>query len=165
MSTITLQGNPFHTTQHPLPTPGAQAPRLLPREGRPLRDFSGRSGRKKRDPQHLSRLDTPVCAASIRRFNQEAASRKHRGPVHLHGPALAAGRFCAAEGIDKVLTASAFRSARFRGRLRRGRGGWPPARTARAWAVVVLNPAGQVTHAQLVPEITQEPDYAAALNA
>jgi thiol peroxidase len=107
-------------------------------------------------------VDTGVCAASVRRFNELAASLPETDVVNVSADLpFAMGRFCGAEGIENVAVGSAFRSdfgsdygvtladSGFRGLLAR--------------AVVVLDRDGTVLHSQLVPEIGQEPDYDAAV--
>jgi len=110
-------------------------------------------------------IDTPVCATSVRRFNKEAASLKDCVVicVSMDLP-FAQGRFCGAEGIEGVVMASAFRSPSFGRRY-----GVPvkagPLKGLFARAVVAIDPKGKILYSELVPEITQEPDYDAALAA
>lgn len=110
-------------------------------------------------------LDTPICATAVRKFNETAGTRENTVVLCISGDLpFAHKRFCVAEGIENVVTASAFRSPQFA--LDYGvimQDGPLSGLTARA--VVVLNAAGKVTHAQLVPEIKQEPDYDSALAA
>ena len=110
-------------------------------------------------------IDTGVCAASVRRFNQEAAALEGTVVVcaSMDLP-FALGRFCGAEGIENVVAASAFRDPAlgqaYGLRLAEG-----PLTGLLARAVIVIDPSGKVVDAQLVTEITQEPDYARALAA
>jgi len=109
-------------------------------------------------------IDTGVCAASVRRFNQEAAQLKNTVVlnVSLDLP-FANSRFCGAEGIKNVETLSAFKSnfgKDFGIVMQEG-----PLAGLFARAVVVLSPDNKVLHSELVPEITQEPNYAAAIKA
>ncbi len=110
-------------------------------------------------------LDTPVCATAVRKFNETACTRKNTVVLCISGDLpFAHKRFCVAEGIENVVTASAFRNPQFA--LDYGvaiQDGPLAGLTARA--VVVLNASGEVIHAQLVPEIKQEPDYESALSA
>jgi thiol peroxidase len=107
-------------------------------------------------------VDTGVCAASVREFNERAASLPDTEVVNVSMDLpFAMARFCGAEGIENVTVGSAFRSgfgddfgvrltdSAFAGLLAR--------------AVVVLDRDGTVLHSQLVPEIGQEPDYDAAV--
>ena len=109
-------------------------------------------------------IDTPVCATSVRMFNQKAAGKD--GVVVLNVSAdlpFASGRFCAAEGIEGAHTLSTFRSdfAKAYG-LEIADG---PLAGLCSRAVLVLDENDNVIHAEQVPEITQEPDYDAALAA
>ena len=109
-------------------------------------------------------VDTGVCAASVRNFNKEAAGLDNTVVVNVsHDLPFALGRFCAAEGIENVVTTSAFRSSfgqDFGVTMTDG-----PLEALLARAVVVVNPAGEVVYTELVPEITNEPNYEAALAA
>jgi thiol peroxidase len=110
-------------------------------------------------------IDTGVCAASVRRFNKEAADRKDTVVVCISRDLpFAAGRFCGAEGITNVVTASEFRDQDFSKAY-----GVLITDSAlaglHARSVVVVDANGVVKHTELVPEITQEPNYAAALAA
>ncbi len=108
-------------------------------------------------------IDTGVCAASVRRFNAEAAARPQALVLCISADLpFAQGRFCAAEGLERVKTLSVFRSPGF-GRDYGVLMTSSPLAGLLARAVVVVDPAGVVRHVQLVPEITLEPDYAAAL--
>ena len=108
-------------------------------------------------------LDTGVCATSVRRFNKEAGNLKDTAVVCVSMDLpFAMGRFCAAEGINNVVTASAFRDPEFAKEygvmMVSG-----PLRGLLARAVVVIDKAGKVAYTQLVDEITNEPDYEKAL--
>ncbi|MDR1768774.1 MAG: thiol peroxidase [Propionibacteriaceae bacterium] len=109
-------------------------------------------------------VDTGVCAMSVRRFNQIAASLPGVKVVCVSKDLpFALGRFCGAEGIENVTVASAFRSSfgedfgvtmldgALRGLLAR--------------SVVVADADGNVVYTELVPSIGQEPDYDAAVAA
>ena len=106
-------------------------------------------------------LDTPVCAMQTRTFNKEAAGLSEDVvilSVSLDLP-FALKRFCGAEGIDRALTASDYKYHDFGeayGVLIRELG-------LLTRAVFVINREGKVIHAEYVPEVTSEPDYAAAL--
>ena len=109
-------------------------------------------------------IDTGVCQASVRKFNELAAGLDNTAVVNVSVDLpLAQARFCGAEGIDDVQVGSAFRSSfgqdygvklvdgKFEGLLAR--------------SVVVVDADGSVLHTELVPEIAQEPDYEAALSS
>ena len=104
-----------------------------------------------------------MCATSVRRFNAEAAAMPDTTVVCVSNDLpFAQKRFCAANGIDNVVVASAFRSTDFAQNYGVQIVDGPLAGLL-ARAVVVIAPDGTVTHSQLVNEITTEPDYDAAL--
>lgn len=108
-------------------------------------------------------LDTEVCARSVRRFNEEAAALADTVVlcVSMDLP-FAMGRFCTAEGIKDVTPASAFRSPEFAkdyGVLMVD----GPLHGLLARAVIIIDKEGKISYRQLVEEITDEPDYDAAL--
>ena len=110
-------------------------------------------------------LDTPVCAASVRRFNQEAASLDNTVVLFISKVLpFAQSRFCTTEGISNVTALSVFRCRHFDERygLTMTDG---PLKGLLARAVIVIDEEGKIIYEQLVPEITSEPDYDAALNA
>ncbi len=107
-------------------------------------------------------MDTAVCATTVRRFNQLAASLPHTVVLCISRDLpFAQSRFCMAEGIENVITLSDFRLhssfARDYGVLMTE----GPLSGLLARAVVVISPEGKVVYTELVPEITQEPDYEA----
>ena len=102
-------------------------------------------------------LDTGVCATSVRKFNKLASSLPDTVVV-------AVSRFCTTEGIANVVPASDFRAAGFAGAYGVLMADGPLAGLL-ARAVVVIDKAGKVVYTQLVPEITEEPDYDAAVEA
>lgn len=108
-------------------------------------------------------VDTGVCAASVRRFNEEAASLDNTEVLCLSKDLpMALGRFCGAEGLDKVVAASAFRCDC----LEKGYGVLQvdgPLRGLLARAVVIIDESGKVIYTELVPEIAQDPNFEAAL--
>ena len=108
-------------------------------------------------------LDTPVCAASVRRFNQEAASLENTVVLCVSKDLpFAQSRFCTTEGIDKVVPLSVFRCRHFDERygitMTDG-----PLKGLLARAVVIVDEKGKIIYEELVPEITHEPDYGTAL--
>lgn len=109
-------------------------------------------------------IDTPTCAKSTRRFNEELASLDNTAVVCVSADLpFAQSRFCGAEGLERVQTGSTFKSTFAKDYGVRILSGKLEALTTRA--VVVIGPDGVVKHTELVPEIGQEPDYAAALAA
>jgi len=163
MAQITLKGNPIHTSGE-LPKVGAKAPGFT-LVGQDLSEstldsFAG----KTRVLNIFPSVDTAVCAMSVRKFNEQAAALKGVVVVNVSADLpFAQKRFCGAEGIANAVTLSTFRSKfadDFGVRITDG-----PLAGLCARAVVVVAPDGKVTHAELVPEIAQEPNYAAALKA
>lgn len=126
-----------------------------------LKDFSG----KRVILNIFPSIDTPTCAASVRRFNQEAA-RQDNTVVLCISPDLpfAHTRFCETEGIEHVIALSTFRSPEF-GKAYGVTMTSTERRGLLARAIVVVDESGKVGHTELVPELTQEPDYEAALGA
>ena len=160
MAAITLRGTPVQTSGE-LPAPGSAAPafhlvKTDLTEGK-LGDYVG-----KKVLNIFPSIDTPVCAISVRTFNQKAAERPGVTVLNISADLpFAHKRFCAAEGLKGVEALSTFRSdfARDYGvQMTTG-----PMAGLLARAVVVLDENNRVLHAELVPEIAQEPNYAAAL--
>ncbi len=163
MSTITLKGNAVNTSG------------TLPEVGSPLKDFtlvkddlsekslSDYKGRKI-VLNIFPSIDTGICAASARKFNEEASTLENTVVINVSKDLpFALKRFCAAEGLDNVENLSDFRGnfgadygvtlvdSGMKGLLSR--------------AVVVANEEGKIVYTEQVPEIAQEPDYEAALSA
>lgn len=110
-------------------------------------------------------IDTPVCAASVRKFNESASSLDNTVVLCISADLpFAAGRFCEAEGLEDVQTASFFRSPSFTEdygvNLNEG-----ALKGLSARAVIVVNEEGLVTYSERVSEITEEPNYELALEA
>jgi len=109
-------------------------------------------------------VDTPTCAKSVRTFNERATSLDNTVVLCVSADLpFAQGRFCGAEGLENVQTASSFRSdfgKEFGVGLADGKLSGLLAR-----AVVVLDEQGKVTYTELVPEIANEPDYDSAVAA
>ena len=107
-------------------------------------------------------MDTGVCAQSVRTFNKRASSLDNAVVLCISADLpFAQARFCGAEGLDKVVTLSSFRSsfaADYGVALTDS-----PLRGLTARAVLVLDENDKVLHSELVAEITNEPDYDAAL--
>lgn len=163
MATTTFDGNPVHTAGD-LPAVGTPLPAFTLADA----DLSavtsaGLEGRRV-VLNIFPSIDTSVCAASVRRFNELAASLPDTTVVTVSQDLpFALGRFCAAEGIANVVTTSAFRSS-FGGdygvTMVDG-----PLQGLLARAVIVADTHGTVRHVQLVPSIGSEPDYDAAAAA
>jgi thiol peroxidase len=164
MATVTLKGNPIHTSGE-LPPAGSTAPdfRLTAKDlsDVSLQNFAG----KRKLLNIVPSLDTGVCAASARRFNQEAAAVPGAAVLTVSRDLpFAQARFCAAEGIENVVTLSELRDLSF-GEAYGVRIVDGPLQGLLARAVVVLDEQNRVLYTELVPEIAQEPDYAKALAA
>lgn len=109
-------------------------------------------------------VDTGVCAASVREFNQRAADLENTAVLCVsHDLPFAQGRFCAAENIENVTSGSAFRSTFGQDYGLKLEGS--PLKGLLARAVIVADENGKIVYEQLVPEITTEPDYDAAIAA
>lgn len=110
-------------------------------------------------------LDTAVCAASVRKFNSMAAKMENTVVLAISKDLpFAHGRFCTTEGIENVTPLSAFRNCTFGEDYGVEMADGPLAGLF-ARSVIVLDENGKIVHTQLVPEITTEPDYDAALKA
>ena len=161
MSQVTLQGNPVEIGGH-FPAAGQTAPAFSLTAGdlsdKTLADFAG----KRKVLNIFPSIDTGVCAQSVRTFNQRAAALQNAVVLCVSADLpFALSRFCGAEGIENVVTLSSFRSsfgADYGITLAD-----TPLRGLTARAVVVLDENNKVLHAELVPEIGQEPNYDAAL--
>lgn len=164
MASITLKGNPVNTVGE-LPAVGSAAPAFSGVKD-DLSEFKlGDLAGKKVVINIFPSIDTGICAASTRRFNQEAGSLDNTVVlcVSVDLP-FALSRFCGAEGLKNVVPVSVFRNPEFgstygatitdgalAGLLSR--------------AVVVVDESGKVVYTEQVPEIAQEPNYTAALAA
>ena len=162
MATITLEGNPI-TTVGELPTIDVEAPDFAAVKA-DLSACSLADLRGKRVVLNIfPSIDTGVCAASTRRFNQEASSLENTVVVCVSADLpFALGRFCAAEGLDSVVPVSVFRNPEFGKRYGVTITDGPLAGLL-SRAVVVIDEVGTITYTEQVPEIASEPDYASAL--
>lgn len=163
-STVTLGGKPFQLSGS-FPQPGQVAP-AFSLVGKNLADVTLQSFAGQRKILNIfPSIDTPTCATSVRKFNQEASALP--GVVVLCISAdlpFAQSRFCGAEGLDRVVTLSTMRGREFLADYGVALSEGPLAGVA-ARAVLVLDADDRVLHSQLVGEIKDEPDYAAALQA
>ncbi|MCV7096043.1 thiol peroxidase [Mycobacterium kubicae] len=162
MAQITLRGNAINTVGE-LPAVGSPAPNFN-LTGADLGSVS--SDQYQGKPVLLNifpSVDTPVCATSVRKFNERAASSGVSVLCVSKDLPFAQKRFCGAEGIENVATASAFRDSfgeDYGVTISDG-----PMAGLLARAVVVISPDGNVAYSELVPEIAEEPNYDAALAA
>lgn len=161
---ITLKGNPINLTGS-FPQVGSQAPDFslttasLGDVG--LNEYAG----KKKVVSIVPSLDTPVCATSTQKFNSQVAAKEDVQLLVVSADLpFAAGRFCEANSAADTVTLSTMRNTSFAGDYGVLMADGPLAGlTARA--VLVLDESNKVLHAELVPEIAQEPNYDAALAA
>ncbi|MCF6188162.1 MAG: thiol peroxidase [Desulfobulbaceae bacterium] len=163
MTTITFKGNPVSTGT--LPAVGDKAPGFTltatDLSNKTLADFTGKTIVLNIFPS----IDTPVCAASVRRFNQEASKLDDTVVLCVSADLpFAHQRFCEGEGLDDVIPLSVFRSPEF-GKdygvlITDG-----PLDGLLSRAIVIIDPDGTIRYIQHVSEITEEPDYQAAIDA
>lgn len=162
MAQTAFKGSPVPLSGD-LPRPGAKAPDFtLTRSDLSdvsLKDYAGKSVVLNIFPS----IDTSVCAMSVRRFNAEIGKTDNAVVLCVSADLpFAHARFCGAEGLDHVVSASTFRSPGFGEaygtRITRG-----PLAGLMARAVVVIDGKGKVAYTQLVDEISKEPDYDKAL--
>ena len=164
MSTVTLGGNPIEVGGH-FPQTGETAP-AFSLVAADLSDVSLASFAGKRKVLNIvPSLDTGVCAASTRKFNEKAGSLDNAVVLVISADLpFAAKRFCEVEGLKNVQTLSTLRGREFINNygvdIKTG-----PLAGVTARAVVVLDADNKVLHSELVSEIKNEPDYAAAIAA
>lgn len=163
MATTALHGNPVHTVGE-LPAVGSPAP-AFQLVGADLKEVTNEVSAGKRVVLNIfPSVDTGVCAASVRKFNELAAGLDNTTVVTVSKDLpFALGRFCGAEGIENLTPTSAFRSS-FGEDYGVTQADGPMAGLL-ARAVVVVNADGTVAYTQLVDEITTEPDYDSAVAA
>lgn len=163
MATISSRGEIVETIGE-LPVAGDTAPNFILHNADlsqiTLSDYSG----SRLVLNIFPSIDTPTCAKSVRQFNERASAMPNTIVLCVSADLpFALSRFCGAENIEKVETASIYRFPSF-GQdygvfMPEGRLGGLLAR-----AVVVIDEVGKVIHSELVPEIAQEPDYEAVMS-
>lgn len=164
MADITLKGNPINTIGN-LPKVGSKASEFslktvaLARNS--LSDFIGKNIVLNIFPS----VDTGTCATSVREFNKQAAKLENTVVLCISKDLpFAQARFCGAEGIENVVMLSDFANGSF-GKdygLEIING---PLADLHSRAVIVIDTNGKVVHTEQVPDIVDEPNYEAALNA
>ena len=164
MSKVKFQGSPVELTGN-LPKVGEKAPKFggvkADLSVAHIGDFIG----KKVVLNFFPSLDTPVCANSVRRFNKEASSLPNTVVLCVSKDLpFAQSRFCTTEGLENVVSLSAFRCNCLEDKYGLGitEG---PLKGLLARAVVIVNEEGNITYEELVDEITNDPNYEAALAA
>lgn len=161
MAKITFKGNPVNTLGN-LPAVGTKAPDFRLTDTN-LQDLSLANFSGKRVVLNIfPSLDTPVCAASVRRFNAEVEKMDNTVVVcaSMDLP-FAHKRFCSTEGLENVISASEYKDRSF-GDTYGVRMVDGPLAGLLSRAVVVIDEQGKVVYTEHVPEIGQEPNYEAA---
>lgn len=163
MATTQLAGNPVALTGD-FPAKDAIAKNFTAVR-QDLSEISCESFKEKIVLNIFPSIDTDVCATSVRKFNERAAALENTQVICLSADLpFAHKRFCGAEGIENLITGSLFRNHEFAvdyGVLIAD----GPLKGLTARAVIVVGETGSIRYAQLVDDITHEPDYDAALAA
>lgn len=164
MAQITLKGNPIETIGN-LPQVGTIAPDFsLVKNDLSLGSLEDYK-EKKVILNIFPSLDTGTCAASVRRFNQEASNLENTVVLCISKDLpFAQARFCGAEGLENVHTMSDFRTGAF-GKDYGVEITTGPLQGLESRAVVVVDEQGKVVYTEQVPEIVDEPNYDKALAA
>jgi thiol peroxidase len=164
MATVTLKGAPFNTNGE-LPKVGEMAPdfnlKKVDLSSTNLSDYKGTNLILNIFPS----IDTATCATSVRTFNKRASELENTKILCVSRDLpFAQKRFCGAEGIDNVITASDFATGDFGKNygleLENG-----PLEALHARAIMVIDTAGIVKYTELVSDIASEPNYDAAIAA
>jgi len=164
MAKITLKGNAINTISQ-LPKAGEVAPefKLISTDlsEKTLADFKG----KRVVLNIFPSLDTPTCAMSVRKFNEEVSKLENTVVLCISKDLpFAHGRFCSTEGIENVVSLSEFKDDSF-GTAYGVKIVDGPLAGLFSRAVVILDEEGKVTYNEQVPEIVDEPNYEAAINS
>lgn len=164
MAIVTFKGNPVSLAGNEVKR-GQTAPDFKVQKSDMSEYSLGSSAGKTRVILSVPSLDTPVCDAEMKRFNEEAAKIPdvEIACVSMDLP-FAMKRWCAAAGVDRIVTASDHRDASFGknyGVLIQG----GPLDRVHARAVFVIGPDDKVKYAEYVSDIANHPDYDAALAA
>lgn len=162
MTTVTLKGNPIETVGS-LPAVGSSAPAFTLVKNdlseTSLKDYAG----KRLVLNIFPSVDTPTCAMSVRKFNEQAAQFDNTVVLCVSADLpFAMSRFCGAEGIANVVSGSVFRSPEF-GKDYGVTFSTGPLKGLLSRSVVVVGTDGKVLHAEQVAETANEPNYEAAL--
>lgn len=162
MSTITLGGNPVHTSGE-LPKIGTQLAdfKLVKNDLSiaTLADFAG----KRVVLNIFPSIDTGTCAASVRKFNETAANLTNTVVLCISRDLpFAQKRFCGTEGIDNVISLSDFQDGSF-GKTNGLEITDGVLAGLHSRAVIVIDEKGTILYTEQVQEIANEPNYEAAL--
>lgn len=164
MANITLKGNQISTAGE-LPEVGSSAPDFTLTKSDlqdvTLKDFEGQQVVLNIFPS----IDTSTCAASVRHFNKSASEMENTVVLCISKDLpFAHKRFCEAEGLNNVITASEFKndnfSSAYKVMITSG-----PLEGLMSRAIVVVDESGVIKYVEQVPEIVDEPDYDSALKA
>ena len=165
MSQVTLKGDPV-SIGGDIPAPGNSSPDFSlannKREDVNLASYEG----KRKILNIFPSIDTPTCALSVKRFNDEVTALNNTVVLCISADLpFAQKRFCGAEGVENIETLSAFRDI----------AGFANAfgvaildtslKGLTSRAVIILDEHNNVIYSELAPEITEEPDYGSALSA
>ncbi len=164
MASITLHGNKVNTIGS-LPAVNSVAPDFTlvntDLATKTLKDFAGKNLILNIFPS----VDTGVCAASVRAFNQKAANLENTVVLCISKDLpFAQKRFCGAEGIENVTNLSDFREGQF-GKDYNLTITDGPMQGLHSRAIVIINPEGKVIYTEQISEIADEPNYDAAIAA
>lgn len=162
MSSVTLKGTPLALTGV-LPKIGQVAPAFTLVAGdlslKTAADFAG----KRKVLNLFPSVDTPTCAASVRHFNQQASNLANTVVINISADLpFAQARFCGAEGLENVINLSTFRHPDFLTQYGVAFAEGPLMGLC-ARAVIILDENNVVIYSELVSEVANEPNYAAAL--
>ena len=162
MAKITFKGSPVHT-QGELPEVGSKAPDFqltgIDLSEKNLSDFKGKNVVLNIFPS----VDTGICAASVRHFNQSASDLENTVVLCISKDLpFAQSRFCAAEGLENVVSLSEFKNDSF-SQVYNVKMTDGPLEGLMSRAVIVVGEDGNVKYTEQVPEIAQEPNYENAL--
>ncbi len=162
MASITLGGNPIHTSGE-LPKIGTKIAdfKLVKTDLSiaSLQDFAG----KKLVLNIFPSVDTGTCAASVRKFNESASTLENTTVLCVSRDLpFAQKRFCGAEGLENVVNLSDFSEGSF-GKANGLEMTDGPLAGLHSRVIIVVNENGIITHTEQVAEIADEPNYEAAL--
>ena len=164
MASITLHGNKTNTIGN-LPEINSAAPDFTlvntDLAAKSLKDFAGKNLILNIFPS----VDTGVCAASVRAFNEKAAALENTEVLCISKDLpFAQKRFCGAEGLENVTNLSDFRDGQF-GRDYNVTIADGPMQGLHSRAIVIINPEGKIIYTEQISEIAEEPNYDAAIAA